>query len=440
MSSSRLRGVWASTFFAYALSQALVAVGAFVRIPFITEAVGAHGYGVFVILTSLFTIAHMLATGLSEAVRPLVAAAPDSAEGLLRPFRRAGVIEAAGVGLLGTLATVVVTVWQDLPTEYVVGLLVVILGGVLWLPAGAAQGMLDGLGRSAASQLALSANTLVSLPLVVLVALLAPSVPLLTLAAGLGVIAPAWVQRHLVRRMIRRTTSTSSGDQVSVEDVFRLVAPMTVFSLGILLAYAFDALIVGAVLGPVQAGAYGLASRIMSMVTVLPLAVQGLTVVQLTRKRESGDVDAFLHAIRRQGLLIGGIGAAVALVGMIVGPWLGGVLGRGEVPVPWPLYVWIGLHGILTAASTPLMSAYANPHGARQRGLAAITCGLANIVLSAVGALLVGVEGPAIATVACSGAMVAYLWWQARRSPRLILGTTGPDLEQLADQPPGGTP
>lgn len=436
MSQGRIAGLWGRvgamaarpsarraiyTVAAFGIAQFVVMLGAFVRIPLITAAIGGEGYGLFVVITSVNPIVSVLAGGLTGSARVSISSAPQSTGAITQRLRRFGVIETLLVSALGLLVALAGA--QIFDPTVMISLGVSIFAVSLMLPLSPYMGALEAHGRTALAHLCLAANTVVGVPLLIVGLRLEQSILVVVIAAGLGLLAPLVVAYLLVRRLTpyRQTRHAKVPGSLSDENLRRLSTSMTGWSLANLMVYAFDALIVASAAGVTAAGQYGLAARIVILVTVVPEALGNLLIVNFTRLRLSNQRDALRRRLLLLSALLGGIGLVLGLLFAIWGPLLADLLSNGEVAAPPLLYVWFGVYGAITASTQAFLSACSAPGVAPRRARVGIIGGVANIALSYPFALWLGPAGPVAASALCITGIALALLWHVLRTPDLLL-------------------
>lgn len=406
---------------AFGVAQLIVMVGAFVRIPLITDAIGAVGYGLFIVITSVNPVVSVLAGGLAGAARVSTASHPCSTGAITRRLRWFGLVEMLA---LSTIALLVAFAGAQLYDPVVmIALGASIFSVSLLLPLAPYSGALEAHNRTALAHLSLAMNTLVGVPLLIVGLLLEQSILVVVVATGLGLLAPVIVNLLLVRRLTpyRHTLSADVPESVNGENLRRLSMSMTGWSVANLMVYAFDALIVAAAVGVVAAGEYGLAGRIVILVTVVPEALGNLLTVHFTQLRLSGRSTLLARRIMMVSAILAGLGVALGTAFSIWGPWLANLLSNGKVDAPSLMYVMFGVYGAITASTQAFLSACAAPGIAKMRARIGIIGGLVNIALSYPFALWLGPAGPVAASALCiSGIAIALIVHVTKHPDRLL--------------------
>lgn len=417
---------WLSALSAYGLTQLLLAFSAFMKIPLIVGSVGPEGYGVIVLVMSAWTVINAMCEGLSQTSRVMMSEKGedrDRAISISLGLSRVGIAESAvlvGIGLpmtglLGAIASPLVG-WLGF------ALLAV---ATLTLPLATFKGFVEARERVIAVNVALTANVFVGLPAVFLATQGTNSVIVVAIASLVGSASPfivyAWLERKVLRD--RNFWSSCTTKTSSLGANLRPVASMTLWSFATVLAYAFDPFIVGAVLGLEASGAFGLASRVMTMAMVLPLGLNVLVASRVTRWRAVGDVSLLRSRVMRLCGQLAIPGLLLAIATAIIGPPVGRVLGGGEVPTPSNLYAILAAYAFITTASSPIFALFAGPRAARLRGWLALWVGSLNLLLSVVFSLWFGITGPAAASCICLCVMTVVLLVFFRRHPQKVMQT-----------------
>ncbi|MGC5585150.1 lipopolysaccharide biosynthesis protein [Ornithinimicrobium sp. W1665] len=427
MPEGRARGLatpWTLTLLSYGLSQAVVLAGSLVRIPLITQALGEVGYGRFIVITSVWPAIQILSHGLASTARVVVAEDPARAGPTVRALRSTGTKEAAVV--LGAAVVLLPVLGPGVGWGFAWSVLWVAVAAVVVLPISGHHGVLEGVGRTAVSHLALATTTLVGLPVLILALGLRQDLSTIVAASMVGFVAPYLTYRFLTRRLVGLHGPGDAADSGLDGVVLTgLSGAMTGWALSNVLVYLFDPVIIMATTGSAAAGQYGLASRITGLVTAVPVALGGLLTVWFSRARVKEEGVEVIRRLVSSSVVFTLVGVVLAAVTIWVGPWIGQVLGRGAVGTPQDLYTWLGIYGGLTCASSPLVAAWAAPLAAATRARLGVSLGLLNVGLSVVLALSLGAVGPVIATVVCNGMIVLLLALLTWRHPRLVRRTGG---------------
>ena len=127
----------------------------------------------------------------------------------------------------------------------------------------------------------------------------------------------------------------------------------TVYSFANVMAYAFDPIIIAAFLTSRDVSAFGLASRIMTLAMLLPLALGGLISARVNSWRGQMAPGDSSHRVRRLCLRLGAAGVIVSALAVAIGPVIGQWLGRGVIETPFTLYLAFGAYAVVSSATAP---------------------------------------------------------------------------------------
>ena len=409
------------TLVAYAISQAIVMAGAFVRIPLVSGAVGAVGYGHFVVITSLFPFIGLVAMAMQSAARVEISERPWRARATLGALTK--------LGLKGFAVTLVAAVLiascgpffvEPELAHLAAAALAVMALALLLAPS---SGALEAYGHTAVAHLTLAMNSLVSIPLLVIGFVLTKSVWVAVVSSAIGVVAPgAFAAMWLRRRTGYRQEASARPTPKETRTVTRLVGSMTGWSVTSMMIYAFDPLIVATVAGAVAAGSFGVAGRLLIMVVILSEGLNALFTVRFSRLRAAGDPHATRAALRRFTGVMALAAFGLGVVYVVIGPRLAGLLTHGQVPAPLNLYLAMAVSGWLTVATRPFAAALSGPDAAGFRARVGLVWGMINLLTSIGLGLAIGMLGPLIASIVCNTSMYIMLWMAARGRPYLIDG------------------
>lgn len=175
-----------------------------------------------------------------------------------------------------------------------------------------------------------------------------------------------------------------------------------------------DLVMVGSWLGPHEAGLYRAASRTAGLTALVPIAVAAAADPMLARLYAEGD-PARLQQLASSAVAwaVGGA-VAVAVFFGLAGGWILGLFGDAFVAGYGVLIILVG--GQVGHAGVGLAASLLNLTGHEQWGMRIFGGGaLLNVVLNAVGILLWGSLGTAVATAVSLVAMSAALWLLAKK-------------------------
>lgn len=415
---ARITSPWTLTLIAFGVSQAIILAGSIIRIPIITTALGEAGYGTFATITSIWPAVQILASGLASTGRVVVAEKAERLPATVTVLRRTGLHQGSVLLLVG--AVLLPILGPTVGWGFAWSVLWVGVASAIALPIASHEGILEGSGRTALAHLALSATTIIGLPVLILALGLRQDLVTVVAASLVGFVAPYFTCWLLVRWLVKVPEGSPDAGPVRLG---RLSAAMTGWSLSNMLVFIFDPVILFTTLGPEATAQYHLATRITGLVTVVPVALTGMLTVWFSRARTQPG-GASVHArLAASTALFFVAGIVLAVFCILVGPALGDLLSRGAISTPSELYVWMGVYGGLTCATAPLVAAWEAPSGAGLRARIGISLGVINVALSIALALVLGVAGPVIATVICNMVIVSVLAILAWTKPHLISGT-----------------
>ncbi|MDV6309976.1 lipopolysaccharide biosynthesis protein [Gordonia amicalis] len=425
---------WISTFVAYGFSQGIVAVGAFVRIPLIVNAIGSSGYGRLVAVTVAWQCIAMLLEGISQASRAVSAERGLNREQTQRLFRRISLLE-AGLVLVTVAMPALLVVFCVSDSEVANGTAMSVFAVALvassTLPFAASKGYLESRYRTGWANLAMSSTTIVGVPILVLGLSVSQTLPTAALCTALGNAAPYVVCWLLARRVEDPASLGKQHESTSFGEVRQITVSMTIFGAGSLLAYGLDPLAVAVLQGAEAAAEYGLASRIFMVAMFLPMGLGGLVTARVARSRAAGTMEATRLWVTRTSLLLTCVGAVLAIVGVIAAGPISSLLSHDEIHPQLSLFVALAVYSLLTTASLPLVCAFTSQVGARIRSRVALGAGALNVLLTFVLCAVTGTAGAVWASVIANSGMILALLFVAVKLPRLVFGRT--DLESLVD-------
>lgn len=412
----------------FALAQGSLMGASFLRLPFVIDALGADGFGAYVLVGSLAPFLMVATSGSRVAARTLVAEADEGcrASRAAASWRVAvrvaaihlivGVPLAIGVGLVlgqglvgsgGALAGVLV---------------VCVVGCSLSIPGGMAWGLLEADGRQALVHTLVTATAWIGLVVTVVVAVLgggfvALSVVNLASTVGPFVVAVAWIGREVIRSR-PAPFELGAARRVARASTSRAVAPLG--------ARALDPFVIAPVLGAAAAGTAGLAQRTSLASTVVIQATAPIIARDIGRRRAE-DRAVTTALVLRSASVQATIAATLGAVLVMIGPWLCSVLSGGAIVVPRPLFVAFAVAAAGFAATETVAACASTPSGQRfawrVEGLAMVV----NVVLSVVLVRRLGLAGPVWASAVASfgalaGWVVALRAWPALLTERHLAG------------------
>ena len=166
--------------------------------------------------------------------------------------------------------------------------------------------------------------------------------------------------------------------------------------------------------------AYGLASRIGLLVTLLPSALYPVYWANSSRLRSQGDIQRIRNEFPQLLLVVAGT-TVLGAVFVAAGPRIGAVLSAGKVARPTLLYWSVTLLGILTAAQTLTLPLLGSRRTAPK--VAPLVFGLVipNEALSYGLSKVVGAAGPILASIAASLILLGACFFLLRRDPQCVM-------------------
>lgn len=417
---------WSQTLAAYGTTQAVLAVGAFLRIPLLVASVAATGYGSIVAFSGLCVVVLAVADGLSQATRAITAERSTPNFGRLN--RLYGLASTFGVvtvaGFLGS-GTVALMISPSGDNPWAAGLLCMGFSATA-LFGGPAKGFLEGTGKTALVHLLQTSTTVLGLPLLFVVLLISPSLVTASAVTGLGLALPYLAYLLAVRKSLRsagihfRYPLYGPRSLSRVREV-KAVKSMTVWAWSNSLNYAFDASIVGLVAGTVAAGEFGLASRVMTLAMLLSLALNPLITARVSSWRTSHNLQVLLAKVRRLSLLIGLVSLVVCMMSIALGPWLAGLLSHNQIASPLSLYLALAVFAFSSAVTAPLMGVFAGAGGAKFRAQVSAALAVVNVCLSVILTITVGINGPIISSTTTLILLAVILLVRIRQQPQTIM-------------------
>ena len=425
------RSPWLWTLGSYVAAQALIALASIFRIPALVDSLSADGYGIFVAVSSAWPVAAILIDGIQQVARTHASGAPLAAGIRGRQVSRIAKVEATGlVVIAGILATAALLLLQTLGTfqttvtEILTAVALTVIVAVATLPFATSRGVLDATGHPVLANLAFATTAVVGLPLLLIGLSVSPTVPMAVFLAALGSALPYFAAAlfvGIIQRKAppaRRWSPVDGGWRVPLP-LWGLTASMTLFAGANALAYALDPVWVALFLSPVDAGAYGLASRVMMIAMFVPIGIAGLLTSRIVKLRNTLNSTALLAWILKASGVFAIVGVAFAGAGLAFGPSIGQWLSEGEVPTPFGMYLAQALFALASTASAPLMAALTTPQGARFRSILLLLATAVNIPLSIALTVLTGIAGPSIASTIVILLTSLTILVSSRRRPQL---------------------
>ena len=426
-----LRGPWIRTVSTYGLAQLVLAIGAFARIPLLITDLGAAGYGTIVAISGLAIVVLAVADGLSQTTRVvLIDLGPGGrreAGDLQRQANTLGLLVVVAIAL-----SAVVTYLSSAPlrSSILAGLLCV-LGASLAIFGGPSKGVLESREQTASVNLMQTSTTIVGLPILILALYLSPTIEVAAAVTGVGLALP-YLASTLLAVFRYWRPERLGGEPLGLFATFKDlcvssrakgIRQMVVWAWANSLNYAFDALIVALVVGTIAAADFGLASRIMTMAMLLSLALAPLVTARVARWRLVFSAFDFRKKLKDASLKLMAGSAVVVAVSLIIAEPLADWLSNGEITPQFSLFAWLGVFAVLSAATMPLMAAFAGRGGSAFRTGASVACAVLNVAISISLTGQLGPIGPVIGSVVGLCCLSTVLLIRARNRPDLLLLT-----------------
>lgn len=421
-----LKSSWSQTLAAYGTTQAVLAAGAFARIPLLVAAVAATGYGSIVAFSGLCVVVIAVADGLAQTTRAMTA--ERHAPNFGRYNRIQNVATSLSVvtvlSLLGGAAIALAI--SPSPDNLWAAALFCLGMSATALFGGPAKGLLEATGKTAQVHLLQTTTTLIGLPLLFATMYLSPSLVTASAVTGFGLAIPYLSYLVAARGTLKRSKISVRRALYSLPRMrsvpeWKSVMSMTTWTWANSLNYAFDASIVGLVAGAAAAGEFGLASRVMTLAMLLSLALNPLITARVSSWRTSFGYHALLRRVGRLSLWIGLTSVALSTLSVALGPWLAGVLSHNQISSPLPLYVALAVFATTSAITAPLMGLFAGSGGASFRAKFSAIMALVNVCLSVIATIYIGNSGPVISSTITLVALSVILLIRMRNEPQKIM-------------------
>lgn len=421
-----LKSSWSHTLAAYGTTQAVLAAGAFARIPLLVAAVAATGYGNIVAFSGLCVVVIAIADGLAQTTRAM------TAERLTPNFGRHNRLQNVATSfalvtmscfLGGAIVALIISPSPDNPFAAALACLAL---SATALSGGPAKGLLEGTGKTAQVHLMQTSTTVVGLPLLLAVLHFSPSLVAASAVTGLGLALPYISYQIAASRILKAANVRLRHRIYGLAHLRRIaelksVVSMTTWTWSNSLNYAFDASIVGLVAGAAAAGEFGLASRIMTLAMLLSLALNPLITARISSWRTRYSYRPLLRRVGRLTLWIGIASLAASSVSVALGPWLAGILSHHQIGGPVALYIAIAIFATTSAITAPLMGLFAGAGGAKFRAKASAIMAIINLGLSVVLTISFGTSGPVISSTITLLALSSLLLIRMKNNPQSIM-------------------
>lgn len=393
----------------FGLAQFLNAAAGLVRIPLLVRALGSTGYGRLSVILAIWPWAALPGQAIKQSSRL------RAAEG--RRLHRSAGVPLLWVGPLGVACTAIAAfaVVPSDPTFRSIAVFSAIfalgLAAIIYALCAARVGELEATGRAAAVNAATASSAVLGLPAVACA--IAVGLDDVFTMALISVVALSLPHASLLS--VKRTDLLASiADPVSDRRLVRLQLSGTIASL---LGAGADVILVGVIVGSDAAGVYAVAYKVLSLALLAPLGVQGVISARFGRLRATGLLSQFRYTLGRSTLVLGGYGLLAGGAIALFGPDFTAVLTSGAVERANGLYILLGLITLTGCTASPLLAAMSDSAGLTARNRVLAGAGMLNVGLSIPLAALVGLEGPAVATVGSNILILGFCiyWWRPSR-------------------------
>ncbi len=422
----------------FGIGQALIFATSIARIPLIIHSLGASGYGLLLSVTALAPWMLLVIGGLNNVGRvdiaeALGAAGEQSAWATLEHHRRRSYRVSAWVGAISILAALVVP-WNSLlvsqhglhlaPYEVPLGIAVSGVMVALSAPGSVYQGLLHADRRVVITSILPGAAAILSLVVTAAAVVFSAPFVVFVLATVAASCAPFWFahilglsHRAKMRRRLQDTSVTAHSRAGNTRDLVIMTgagAP-PLFSVG------WDPLVLGTAAGPQAVAAYGLASRLALLVTIVPSALYPHFWAEYARLRAAGEREALRAHLRRDIIVVAGLTAALGVLYTAIGPFFGTILGKHAVDQPRSLYAAFAVMGVLAALQTVVLPVLGGRRSAWLIATLVFAFTLPNVALSYVLSLRVGAVGPVLASIFFSVLLLGIAWARIHGRPELLV-------------------
>ena len=424
-----------------AIGLLLVFVTSVARIPLIIHSLGAAGYGLLLSVTSLAPWMLLVIGGVTNVARVDIAEAlggsgEQSAWATLEHHRRRAYRVSAWVGVISILAAVAVP-WNSLllskhglhlaPYEVPLGIAVSGVMVALSAPGSVYEGLLQADRRVALTAILPGVAAILSLVLTAVAAASSAPLVVFVLATVAASCAPYWFahilglsHRARMRRRVHDTSVTAPFRAGNTKDLVIMTgaAAPPLFSTG------WDPVVLGAAAGPQAVAAYGLATRLSTLVTIVPGALYPHFWAEYARLRAAGEREALRAHLRRDIIVVTSLTAVLGALYIGIGPIVGTFLGSHGVSQPRSLYAAFAVFGVLAALQTVLLPVLGGRRSAWLIATLVFAFTLPNVALSYVLSERVGAVGPVLASIFFSVLLLSIAWVRIRRRPELLVDTS----------------
>lgn len=415
------------TIVAYGVSQILIGAAAFLRIPLLIDHFGTVVFGFFSVVVGLWPWFNVPWDALRQAAR--VRAAEDPRASIAPRAAVLSVSQSTRVSAVAVLALAAVVgispYFSDLartsrvePGTALLAALSLGLAAATGCFLAPHLGVAEFRGFTTRANISFALSALLGLPAIILGIGHGWSLPALVAITAFSYVLPLaairWWVRLGAKPAVAQKESLRAGD--------RAVRRMAVWSSAGVLGMGLDTLIVGIVLGPVDAGTYAVVQRVLVLALIVPTALGGLVTSYFARLRMAETSETTLRSVSKVcGLYCLG-GGAMALGFLLVGPRLVDSLTRGQLAAPPELFAAFSLMIFFHYATSPLLASMTSSSGLKARNAIYILASVLNLALSLTLPRFVGISGPALASAVAGGLVLVITYLRLRRHAQDYFG------------------
>ncbi len=390
--------IWISTLLSYGVAQFAILLGAFIRIPFLTQSLGVDGYGLTLAVAGFGILVLALSDALTQAARAALAEGGAQRATIARAYSRFGARLSSALVFPLAIAAAVLTASMGVDS-FVASVVACVACAALGISGATSKALLEVSDRTAVSHLTQASTSLVGVPLLLWALVASPSLVVACAVTGIGLALPylfAWVLTAGVLRRVRQSERHSA--RLPKGFVWSRFSSMIAWTAATAASHGLDATIVSAFSGPQSAAEYGLASRIMALSMILSIGLSPLISSRLSRVR-ADHPDSLVPTMQKWAvfLLLGSIG--LVLIAIAISSSLQSLLSGGQIRPSWSIYATLGLFAILSAVTTPLLAALTSTRLARSRARLSVVAAVVNLLVSVFSTMILGPVGPAIGSV-----------------------------------------
>jgi O-antigen/teichoic acid export membrane protein len=378
----------------------------------IISVLGADGFGVFGVITGLYTMLSVVEVASAVGVNTMLSEAeelddPDasrrvlaSALWLMRRFSAVALVVAVVASLVLPWTTLTGSSGTFPAAEVSLAVLVYLVLFVASLPWGPYQRALDGLRRSP-----LNALFVLAVPgLLFVVALLTrhdhPALAVFTAAAAAGSVVHGLLARTAVRRIGGGRFKVRRGDvdRSVAAEVWHRSWPMTIIAAASTVAYSLDPMVVASALTSSGAAEYVLGAKMAALVTIAITAPTPVLWNYFAGRRARTGVPVLRGQLVRMTALWVAVAVGLAVVLVAVGPAFASWWSHGQIEVSRGLMVAFGVLLVVSALQYPTATVLNDPASLRFQAVTMTAMAVVNLALSLWLVRVVGVAGPVIAS------------------------------------------